>query len=189
LAPESPKIAIVIPTYSIRPALLKMEIDNARVWKTLCEELIICEDGGEYSQELEDIASEYMYHPNVGVCHNMNLGWALALQKGAEYVVIMDDDVSYVEGDLRSLCVQGAVSVPQVIEFPNTAFIAPMLCVPKDVSDRIGLYDCRNHRNEGFDADLEKIVRPIVNKVESFKVSHRGPLGVVGGATRFNHVF
>jgi len=185
----SGNLAIVIPTYSVRPALLAMEIDNARVWKTLCEELIVCEDGGEYSQELEEIASEYMYHPNLGVCHNMNLGWALALQNGAEYVIIMDSDVSYVEGDLRSLCVPETVTVPQIIEYPNTEFIAPMLCVPKTVSDRIGLYDCRDHRNEGFDAELEKIVRPIVKKVESVKVSHRGPLGVVGGATRFNHVF
>lgn len=185
---QSPRIAIVIPTYSVRPGLLKMEIDNATVWRSLCEELIICEDGGEYSEELEKIATEYMFHPNIGVCQNMNLGWELALSRGAEYVVIMDSDVSYVEGDLRSLCTPEVVSVPQVIEYPDTEFIAPMLCVPRSVSDRVGLYDCRNRRNEGFDAELDKLVRPIVRKVESFKISHRGPMGFIGGATRFNHV-
>lgn len=166
-----------------------MEIANASGWKDKCDELIICEDGGEYSEELEKIATVYMYHPNMGVCHTMNLGWSLALSRGADFVTMMDSDVSWVEGDLRDMCIPGKITVPVVIEYPNTAFIAPMLCTPKEVTAEHGVYDCKNRRNEGFDAEMDKWARPIVQRVDSVKVSHRGPLGVVGGATRFNHVF
>ena len=184
------RLSIVIPTYSRNPALIQMEIKHATEWRKHCDELIICEDGGEFSQELKDIATEYMYHPNVGVCENMNLGWALALKNGAKFVVIMDSDVSYVEGNLRDLCIPGKVTVPQVIEFPHSSIIAPMLCVAREVALERGLYHCgKDYRNEGFDPELYERVKDIFEGVHSVKVSHRGPLGVIGGATRFGNVF
>lgn len=177
------KLTLIIPTYSIRASLCLMAADNARGWSPQCDELIICEDG-DYCPELRQIADLYVLHQNVGVCLNMNMAWEIALARGAEYVAIMDSDVSLVEGSLREMCIPDKVSVPVIVQHPDTSFIAPMLVVPRSVSDRVGIYDYRGgaHRNEGFDADYGQKVRDIVVKVREVKVSH------IGGATRFNNV-
>lgn len=183
------KLTIVIPTYSINPALTQMEITYATEWKKHCDELIICEDAGEYVPELKEIADLYIMQPtNLGVCSNLNIGWEKALSRDADFVVMMDSDVSYIEGDLREMCIPERVTVPLIIEFPYSANIAPMLCVPKGVEQARGKYHCEHHRNDGFDPELYERVFDIFQHVPEVKVSHRGPLGVVGGATRFGTV-
>lgn len=185
------RLAAVIPTYSIRQSLIDMEVVNAKAWKSHVDDLIICEDGPPVA-ELKKIANLYIVQKvNVGTCFNANMGWANALKRGADYVVLMDSDVSPVSGSLRDLCVPGKVTVPVIIEFPDTAYNAPMMCVPKEIADDIGLYPCSYHRDEGFDPEYAYKIYDHgydIEQVKSVRVSHLGPTGEVGGATRFNRV-
>lgn len=177
-------LAVVIPACSIRPTLCAMTARNARVWKELCDVLIIPEDG-PYCEELVDIADHYMLHPvRLGVCNNANVGWTLALALGADYVCLMDSDVAWAEGSLRDMCVPGKVTVPTINSTPDTAFTAPMLCVPRTISDEFGLYDDAGgpHKNESFDGVYYQRIRNNVEKIKHVKVDH------FGSATRFHRV-
>lgn len=183
------KVAMVVPTLTKDARRADMEKHNARIWRKQVDELIILEDGGLVDEELAKIAHIYIYHwDNLGPCNNMNMGWQLAHARGADFVVIADSDVELIQGTVRELCDPLHVVVPTVAQHPTSAaFIAPMLCVPRIITEKIGMYDDRGgaHRNESFDADLGnryRIYDPLlITKCNEVIIHHEG------GATRFDH--
>lgn len=176
----SSKLTIVIPTYSgPNHGWCENAAANAKVWKEHCDELIITEDG-RYCEGLHEVADLYILHPRLWPADNMNLGWKIALDRGADYVLIMDSDVKYFTGNVRDLCVPDQVSVPAVIQHPDSVSIAPCLCVPKEVTAKVGMYDSQGgkHGLYHFDADLHQRLTwgHSVNVVgiKSVRIDHEG---------------
>lgn len=179
------RLAVVMPTYTIRPALEDMAVANAKIWREQCDDLIITEDGGVQSPALRYLSSFYLYHQNVGVCNSMRLAWLVALIRRADYVFITDSDVTLEHGSLRDLCVPGRVTVPRINQHPDTAFTAPCLCVPRTVSNERGIYPESIdgfHRDDGFDAAYAQQIHDLVMKINTVRVNH------IGGATRHGNV-
>jgi hypothetical protein len=93
----------------------------------------------------------------------------------------MDTDVTLVEGSLRDLCIPGKVTIPTLRGNPGLAFVAPMLCVPREVALERGIYN-KYYSADGFDPEYQGRIQDILEKVDSVKIEH------IGGATRFDRV-
>jgi len=173
------KLTIVIPTYSSEVhGWCETAAANAKVWKEHCDELIITEDG-QYCQELHEVADLYILHPRLWPADNMNLGWKIALARGADYVLIMDSDVKYVSGDVRELCIPDAIGAASIVQHPESVSVAPILCVPKEVTAKMGVYDSQGgkHGLYHFDADFQQRTLQYgvhLIGVRTVKVDHEG---------------
>lgn len=186
----SDKIAVIVPTFTLTEQLGKMAADNARIWKTQCDDLIITEDGGGYYRDLARTADLYMLHQNLGPAANMNLAWKTAVMRGAEYVAIADSDVTWAGGSLRDLCIPGKIGVPVKSkvgpERISVTLIAPMLVVPRLVAIERGIYPENPHmRNEAFDYAYYRGVSDLLVQVESCIIDHIGSATI--GITREAH--
>ena len=174
------RLAVVIPTYSASQALCDVAVATGKGWRELADDLI-CVDDVDYCGDLIEIADVFICNRNKGVAVNVNLGWKLALERGADYVAMMDMDCSWVEGSLRKACIPGHVTVPSVLQFPEAVNIGPMFIVPKEVSEEYGFLDERggDWKNKWFDADYHVRVFGILTQARSLKVDHPG--GIVTG--------
>lgn len=83
-----------------------MAIKLANQVRPMCDELIITEDGGEYSKDLWRIADFYLHHPRLGHIKNLDLGIKTST---GEFVGALDSDIVIVKGSMRDLCVPGAI--------------------------------------------------------------------------------
>lgn len=181
------RIAIVIPAYSKSNNTRNwgtMAADTAKGWKDQCHDLIVSEDG-DYCPEIHEIADVYILHERYWPADNMNCGWQLALARGADYVALMDSDVKFATGSLRALCIPGQVTVPKIMQHPDSVSVAPILVVPKEVTEQIGMYDSANGAHglywfdNNFQARLVGAGIPLVGSKELI-VSHKG-----GATTEF----
>jgi hypothetical protein len=175
------RLAVIVPTYTLNTELATMATENAKVWKTQCDDLIISEDGGGFYKGLYEVADLYMLHRNIGVAASMNLAWRVALVRGADYVAIADSDVTWSEGLLTDLCIPGKIGIPVNRQHPHIRIIAPMLVVPKEVAFERGIYNDYNgkeKRMDGFDFEYYAAVKDLVTQVDSCIIDH------VGSATR-----
>jgi hypothetical protein len=180
------RIAVIIPTFTMDEDLGKMAADNAKIWKTRCDDLVVSEDGGYY-RDLARTADLYLMHERLGPAANMNLAWKIALVRGADYVAIADSDVTWVQGSLKDLCIPGKIGVPVIDKVGpraiTTSIIAPMLVVPKEVAYERGIYnDGGGFRMEGFDYEYYNVVRDLIIQVESCIIKH------IGSATRSRYI-
>jgi hypothetical protein len=182
------RIAIVIPTYSVPSPQnwCSMAASNAAGWKEQCHDLIISEDG-EYCPQLHEIADVYILHPRYWTAENANIGWQLALARGADYVALMDSDVVFHGGSLKELCIPNQITVPTVAQHPDQVSVAPMLVVPKEVTAQIGIYDSAGGKHglywfdNNFQARITAAKIPL-ERSKSLIISHEG-----GATTRFLH--
>jgi hypothetical protein len=116
----------------------------------------------------------------------MNLGWQIALMRGADYVAIMDLDAHWVEGSLREACLPGKVIVPSIVQHPETVSIGPMFIVPKEIAAERGFLDpIKGPRLQSFDADYHVRVNDIIFQSRQLKVHHDG--GCVTGVHPYEH--
>lgn len=173
------KLTLVVPTYSdTHHGWCLAAAANIAVWKKHVDEVIITEDG-QYCEELHRLADLYVLHPRLWPADNMNLGWKIALDRGADYVLIMDSDVKYFTGVVRDLCIPGEIGVPAVIQHPDSVSVAPCLCVPKEVTAQVGMYNSEGgkHGLYHFDADFQQRITiagiPLVG-VKSVRINHEG---------------
>lgn len=105
-------ISMVIPTYTITPALAEMAIRCAKSYRSMVDELIIVEDGGEFNAVLMSLADTYIYNwKNKGFTANVNRGWRYATK---EYVMITSSDTYLISGNLADLCLKGRVTSPLI---------------------------------------------------------------------------
>ena len=179
------KVAVVIPAYSSDPGLGAWATRTALTWKPLCDDLIISEDGN-FHQELHDIADVYDVHEQLWPAKNMNLGWQIALERGADFVAIMDLDAHWVSGSLRDACLPGKVMVPSIVQHPDTVSIGPMFIVPKEVAAERGFLDpIKGPRLQSFDADYHVRVNDIIFQSRQLRVYHDG--GSVTGVHPYIH--
>lgn len=181
----TPRVAVVIPAYSSNQGLGEWAARTALTWKDQCDDLIITEDGG-YSEACYRIADLYMLHGQLWPAKNINLGWQVALLRGADFVAMMDLDAHRVSGSLREACIPGRVMVPSVVQHPETVSIGPMFIVPKEVSEARGFLDpIKGPRLQSFDADYHVRVNDIIFQSRQLKVHHDG--GAVTGVHPAEH--
>lgn len=168
------KVAVVIPAYSATRELGDWAVKTALTWKPLCDDLIITEDSA-YHRELHEIADLYILHEQLWPAKNINLGWQIALMRGADYVAMMDLDAHWISGSLREACLPGKVTVPSIIQHPDTVSIGPMFIVPKEISTERGFLDPeKGPRLQWFDADYHVRVNDIIFQSRQLKVYHDG---------------
>jgi hypothetical protein len=168
------RVAVVIPAYSSNDGLGDWAMRTALTWKPHCDDLIISEDGG-YHKGLHEIADLYILHEQLWPAKNMNLGWQIALARGADFVAIMDLDAHRVDGSLREACLPGKVTVPSIVQHPETVSIGPMFIVPKEIAGERGFLDpIKGPRLQWFDADYHVRVNDIIIQSRQLKVYHDG---------------
>lgn len=174
-------IALVVPIYCLDRQDHEMVEETTFQWSNklpmgigTANIMVICDDGGDPNYKLMQRADYYVYHPRVGVADNMNIGWQLALDRGADYVIICDSDVRPTKGDIKDLCIPSKVAVPLCQGWPERASVAPMMVVPKEVALERGMYDScgGRHSMKHFDADYQVRVRDIIEHVTSFEIEH-----------------
>lgn len=102
--------SIVIPLWTGTDALEQMAIDLANTVRPMCDELIICEDGGRDSKQLRAVADHYLWHKwNLGDTRNLTLGIWMA---SGDYVGILNSDITIHKGTLRDLCIRDQTGCP-----------------------------------------------------------------------------
>lgn len=170
-----PKVAVVIPSYSDSILHGEWAAKTALTWKPLCDDLIISDDAGYY-EALHQVADLYLLHEQLWCADNMNLGWKVALARGADFVAIMDMDAHWVSGSLRDACIPGKVTVPSIVQHPDTVNIGPMFIVPKEIAAERGFLSNGdgNWKTAWFDADYHQRVVDIITQVPELKVFHEG---------------
>lgn len=109
--------SIVIPTWSGSAETEEMAVNLATVVRPMCDELIICEDGGTDSKRLRELADHYLWHKwNLGDIRNLTLGIWMA---SGDFVGILNSDITIHKGSLRDLCIPGQVGCPTRIQKPG----------------------------------------------------------------------
>lgn len=162
-------ISMVIPTYTINSELEEIAIQAALTYRDQVDELIITEDGGMYSEELQGIADVYIYNKkNVGFTRNVNRGWLLST---GDYTMIVNSDTQLLEGELKTLCVPGKVTSPEIASEFIPLLAGSFFVVPKEIKEKYGLL---REEMKMFDSDseYESRIKDIFQKVPEVRIYH-----------------
>ena len=162
---------MVIPTYTLNEDLEDMAINAMLTYRDEVDELIVCEDGGNYSDEMRKIADIYIYSKkNVGFTKNINRGWKIA---SGDYTMLVNSDTLLFEGKLKDLCIPGRVTSPRVSGYITEKLFGGFFCVPKEIQEKYGYLD-ESFPMWGSDSDYEKKILDIYQTVSSVDVYHKG---------------
>ena len=169
--------SIVIPCWSGTPELEGMAIDLANKVRPMCDELIICEDGGYDSKTLRGIADHYLWHRwNLGDIRNLTLGIWMA---SGDFVGILNSDITIHKGSLRDLCLPGQVGCPTRLfkpgggDFVDFCFVVDMELLRKTGYPHSGLAVGPDW-NWSLALEKETVIVP------SVEVSHTGGVSYSG---------
>lgn len=163
------KISMVIPTYTIDSELEELAIVCALSYREQVQELIICEDGGKFSEELSKIADLYVYgKKNEGFTKNVNKGWRLST---GDYTMIVNSDTQLLDGDLKDLCIPARVTCPIAKTENVPYFWGTFFCVPRPVKEMYGLLDERMLMY-GSDSEYEKRIGHLYQPIQTVEIIH-----------------
>lgn len=95
------QLSVVIPAWSGTPQLAKMTLNLCKQVRSMCDELIVSEDG-DYNKALDDICDYYLVHRRLG--HALNLSSGIKAASG-DFIAPIDSDVVITKGTLRDLCI------------------------------------------------------------------------------------
>jgi hypothetical protein len=103
-------LSVVIPTWTGTDELEDMAFKLCESVREQCDDLVVTEDGGKYSERIKKIADQYLYHRwNIGDLRNIVLGMWMA---EGDFVAVLNSDVTWHRGSLRDLCIPGRVVSP-----------------------------------------------------------------------------
>lgn len=160
---------MVIPCYSLNKDLVNMALFCAETYRDQVDELIIVEDGGEYSDELRRLSNIYIYcEENRGFSVNVNRGWR---QSTGDYTMIVSSDTWLSSGKLDDLCIPGKVTSPYIRNQGIDFLAGPFFVVPKEVKEDRGMLLEEMHTYSS-DSELDHRVRDIFQKVPSVEIMH-----------------
>lgn len=167
------KLTIVIPAWSGTDELVEMTSKLVKTVRPMCDEIIVCEDGGIYSGQIEDLVDKYLYHRwNIGDLRNSVLGMWMA---SGDFIGIVNSDVTIDRGSLRDLCVPGHVCSPQWTQNRERRWLTDF-CFVVDVNvlrDRkFGYFDTTADMGPAWDW-FGRVAEVAVLK-DTVAVSHRG---------------
>lgn len=164
-----PKLTIVIPTYTLNAELEQMAYECIMSYKKQVERIIVCEDGGNYSERLRCVTDTYIYNKdNVGFTKNVNRGWRYS---DADFTGIVSSDTYLYCGDISNLCIKGMVTSPEIINQSIPYLAGPFWVCPKDIyQKRGGLIETMHTYNS--DSEYDYRVRDIFQKVPTVSIYH-----------------
>jgi glycosyltransferase involved in cell wall biosynthesis len=163
------KLSLIVPTYTINKELEMLASMCLSSFFDQVDEIIVSEDGGFYSPEIERLCNVYIYsHDNVGFTKNVNRAWKLAT---GDYFAIVNSDVTYLSGNIKDLCVPGKVTSPETRGQPTPKMAGHFFVVPKEIKEKYGTLD-ESMKMFCSDADYEKRIGEIFQKVSSVEILH-----------------
>lgn len=162
---------MVIPTYTLTPELEEMAEFCALTYRSQVDELIITEDGGNYSETLKDIADIYIFNKhNEGFTRNVNKGWSVA---SGGYTMIANSDTQLISGSLKDLCIPNKVTCPITHTETVPYFWGAFFCVPKNIKKQYGLLkEDLPDKNYGSDSEYEKRIGHIYQPIQTVEILH-----------------
>lgn len=162
-------LSIVIPCYSVSDDLIEQaEFAIAGYKSHGADEVIVVEDGGQYSETLRELADTYIYcQENEGFSKAVNKGWKLS---GGDYTGIVNSDTVWVSGDLKDLCISQRVTSPNVISGDTGMMAGCFFVVPRTLHN----YGMLNEDLKNFcsDTDYEWRMLRYLQRVDSVEIHH-----------------
>lgn len=160
---------IVIPTYTISNELEDLTVTCINSYKDEGTRIIVCEDGGRFSQPLFDRADVYIYNKdNVGFTKNVNRGWRYS---NADFTAIVSSDTRLVNGRVKDVCVEGKVTSPVVLTQIIPYLAGCFFCVPREVRDKYG-YLLEEMRTYCSDSEYDHRIREVFQQVRKVEIAH-----------------
>lgn len=169
------KLSIVIPTFTINKELEQMAHACAMYlyWSPEVDEVIVCEDGGHYSNYLNTAADVYIYsRDNVGFTKNVNRGLKIA---SGEYIAVINSDTQIAQakttGNLLDLCIPDKVACPVTLGQEVPLLAGHFFVAPRKIWEEVGYLDERMH-TFCSDADFERKVKDKIVQVPTVSIYH-----------------
>jgi hypothetical protein len=146
---------LVIPTYTVNQELVEMTLKCIASHRNQVDEVIVSEDAGIYSPELQKVADIYIYgNQNIGFTKNVNRGWILS---HSEFTIIANSDTYLVSGNLNDICKEDEVVCPEIENLTNYPdFEGSYWVTPKLVRDKYGMLD---ERLKTYHSDIDYYMR------------------------------
>lgn len=166
---EKPSLSIVVPTYTVDEDLEEMAEWCIESYRGQCDQVIVVEDGGNYSEKLRKLADVYVYcQKNVGFTKSVNRGWELS---DGDFTAIVNSDTDLLEGNIRDLCIDGKVGCPVIENVPVPLLCGPFFVVPREIKEKYGILDERL-RTYVSDSEYEGRVGHLIVQVPSVVIWH-----------------
>lgn len=166
---------IIIPTYTANLALENMAVRCAQSYRPYCDDMIICEDGQNYSKRLMKIADTYIYNrKNLGFTGNVNRGWRFS---SSEYVGIVSSDTYLLHGNPRDLCIPNKVTSPLIENQRIENLAGPFWVTPKSITEKVG-YLIEGMKTYYSDTEYDNRVAKYFKKVPNVVIRHHGAQSV-----------
>jgi GT2 family glycosyltransferase len=169
------KLSIVIPTFTINKELEQMAHDCAYYYffNPDVYEVIVCEDGGFYSNQISAMSNVYIYSKdNVGFTKNVNRGLKIA---SGDYIAVVNSDTQIAEskttGSLLDLCIPGKVACPITLGQDVPLLAGHFFVAPYDIWKEVEYLDERMH-TFCSDADFERKVKDRIVQVPTVSIYH-----------------
>jgi GT2 family glycosyltransferase len=162
-------ISLVVPTYTITKELEETTCDCLNSFFDQVDEIIVSEDGGFYSSEIEKFCNLYIYsHDNVGFTKNANRGWNNAT---GDFVIIANSDTTLASGSLLDMCIHGQITCPETRGEPVPGLSGHFFCVPREIKEKYGML---NESMKMFcsDAEYESRISSLIMRVPEVKIFH-----------------
>lgn len=176
---------IIIPTYTANKYLEDMAVRCAQSYRPYCDDMIICEDGQNYSKQLMKIADTYIYNrKNLGFTGNVNRGWRFS---PSEYVGIVSSDTYLVHGNPRDLCIPNKVTSPLIENQRIENLAGPFWVTPKSITEKVG-YLIEGMKTYYSDTEYDRRVAKYFKKVPSVVIRHHGAQSVTAAGLEGNMV-
>jgi hypothetical protein len=136
---------LVIPTFTKNKELEDSAFKCAVSHKEQVDQIIISEDGGQFSEKLMSIADVYIYNRwNMGFTRNVNRAWQMS---DTDFTIIANSDTYLLSGNLIDICRnnpdQVCCPVIKDKESPLDGFTGSYFVVPKLIKDQYGMLDER----------------------------------------------
>lgn len=162
-------LSLVMPTYTLNKDLEEMAEWGLESYRPYVDQLIVIEDGGNYSVKLRKLADIYVYcQKNEGFTRTVNRGWRLA---EGEYVAIANSDTDLLEGNLRDLCVEGRVTSPVTENVGVPKLAGHFFVTPAKITEKYGYLD-ENMRMYVSDSEYEGRIEHLILQVPTVKIWH-----------------
>ena len=163
------RLSLVVPTYTLNDKLEEQALFCIETFMEQVDEIIVTEDGGNYSEEIRNLCDKYLYNKeNKGFTANVNEGWRLAT---GDFVAIVNSDIRWQDGNIRDLCIPGKVTSPLIINQYIPRLAGPFWVAPKEVTEERGMLR-EEMRTYSSDSEYDERVKDIFQKVDSVKVWH-----------------
>lgn len=166
------KITMVIPTYTLTPETEEMTLRAITSYADQVDELIITEDGGNYSPALKTLSDIYIYNKeNKGFTANVNRGWK---NSTGDFTMIVNSDSYLIRGNLKDLCVEGKVTSPKSWNEPldnHTNMLGYFFVVPKEVVKERGLL-MEDMKMYNSDSEYEERTKDIYLHIPTVEIMH-----------------